>query len=55
MAKDTKVKIVSDYPFITESVDLWGVAFKFENGKYIAFVDKDDADAMVKCNRVKLG
>ena len=54
MAKDTKVKVIADYPYTLETMDLWGVRFEFINGAYVAFIDKQEADAMVKANRVKL-
>lgn len=37
-----------------ETKTLWGVAFKLEDEVYVAELSEEDADAMVKANRVKL-
>lgn len=54
MAKDTKVKVIAEYDLIADTIELWGVKFERVNGVYIAYLDKQEADAMVKANRVKL-
>lgn len=54
MAKDSKVKVIAEYDLIADTIYLWGVKFERVDGVYIAYIDKPDADAMVKANRVKL-
>lgn len=54
MAKDSKVKVIAEHDLVADKIDLWGVTFERVNGVYIAYLDKQDADAMVKANRVKL-